>query len=265
MSDPRTTPDPALVAMDEPARIIVPIVDLTRGIDTPRDRQLVYGEDITILNRIGDHCLIRADKDGYCGTVPAAASGPSLAATHKVTALATHAYEKPDFKSRDREMLPFGARVAVLSETERFVETERGFIPRQHLQEVGYLAKDPATIASIFLGAPYLWGGNTPLGIDCSGLVQAALLACGMPCPADSDQQQTQLGITLSADETLDPNDLVFWKGHVAIVTDKTTLIHANAGHMSVAYEPIDEALVRIEAQGDGLPTRRARLAWPDA
>lgn len=261
MSDPRVSPDPSQVALSDPARIVVPVVDLTRGANGPRDRQLVYGDAVTVLSRQGTHCLVRAERDGYCGTVTASACGPTAQPTHKVTARATHAYVKPDIKSPDAVTLSFGSRVTALSETGTFIETALGFIPRQHLHRVEDFATDPAAIAALFLGTPYLWGGNSHLGIDCSGLVQAALLACGIPCPGDSDQQHRQLGKALAPDAPLMRNDLIFWKGHVALVTDGDTLIHANAGHMAVVHEPIEKAFDRIEAQGGGQPTERKRLA----
>ncbi len=156
--------------------------------------------------------------------------------------------------------MSFGAACTALSETPTFIETALGFVPRQHVRTSDTVATDPAAIAALFLGAPYLWGGNSHLGIDCSGLVQAACLACGIPCPADSDQQAEGVGTPLPEDTPLQRNDLIFWDGHVALVTDAMTLIHANAGHMAVVYESVSEAIVRIETQGDGKPTHFKRL-----
>ena len=260
MTDPRTTPDPTEVMMREAATIDVPVVDLTRGIGGRRDRQLLYGDAVTILNRRNGHALLQATKDGYCGTVPETALGPARAPTHQVTALASHAYDEASFKSPDKAYLSFGSHLTALSETPTFVETEIGFVPRQHLRPVDASATDPAAIAALFVGTPYLWGGNSCLGIDCSGLVQAACLACDIPCPGDSDQQEIELGTGLSEDAPLRRNDLVFWRGHVALVFDDTTFVHANAGHMAVVFEPIAEAIERIETQGDGRPTNRKRL-----
>jgi cell wall-associated NlpC family hydrolase len=115
---------------------------------------------------------------------------------------------------------------------------------------------DLVVVAERFLHVPYLWGGKTSLGLDCSGLVQVALTACGVPCPRDSNMQEAALGVTLSPARALSDlrrGDLLFWKGHVAIARDRDTLIHANAFHMAVAIEPIDEAVARIKAAGSEL------------
>lgn len=260
MTDRRITPDPSFVQLDEAGRICRPVVDLLRSIDGPRDRQLLFGDEINILNRMDNHALVRAAKDGYCGWVLAQATAAPVCPTLKVISRATHAYAKADFKSPDQTTLSFGSKVAALSTSGRFIETELGFIPAQHLAPCDRMATDPAQVAAVFLGTPYLWGGNTAWGIDCSGLVQAACLACGIACPGDSDQQEQAVGTLLDDAAALRRNDLIFWKGHVAIVVDETTLIHANAHDMAVAYERIDQLITRIEAQGDGLPTSRKRL-----
>jgi cell wall-associated NlpC family hydrolase len=257
MTDRRVTPE--FRTCEEPARIIAPVVDLCRHPDGPRDRQLIFGETVKIVNVSDDWRLIQADKDGYCGYVPFAALGKVQDATHKVTAPATHVYDAPSMKSPDRLMLSFGSQVTALAETAGFIETDVGHIPRQHLHRLPVTAKDPAAIAALFIGSPYLWGGNSRSGIDCSGLVQAALLACGIPCPGDSDQQKT-LGVPLNDPDSLRRNDLIFWKGHVAIVTAPDQIIHANAGYMSTVYEPLADALIRIETQGDGRPTGFRRI-----
>jgi len=261
MTDRRVTPDPALVKLNEAGSIGLPVVDLLRSIDGPRERQLLFGDDINILNRMDDHALVCAAKDGYCGWVMSKAIAAPCTPSHRVAARSTHAYAAADFKSPDTALLSYGSRLTALSQHGRFVKTALGFIPAQHLQPCDTIAVDPAEVAALFLGTPYLWGGNSSMGIDCSGLVQVACLACGLACPGDSDQQEHVMGISLEDDMPLRRNDLVFWKGHVAIVTDDSTLIHANAHDMAVAYEPIVQAIQRIEAQGDGLPTTRKRLS----
>ncbi|MEO9649566.1 MAG: NlpC/P60 family protein [Roseobacter sp.] len=244
----------------ETGRIVWPVVDLTRGPQGPRDRQLLFGDRITILERQKDNCLIRSEKDGYRGTVPSDACGPAVGRTHRVSARTTHAYAQSNFKSPNLFSLPFGAHLSAVSETETFIETEIGFVPRQHLRAQDTFSKDPVSIAEIFLGTPYLWGGNTYQGIDCSGLVQTSFMACGIACAADSSQQVDSLGVPLAEDEERHRNDLIFWKGHVALVVDENTLIHANAGYMETVYEPIADALTRIEAQGDGPPISYRRV-----
>ena len=119
---------------------------------------------------------------------------------------------------------------------------------------------DPVTIAQLFFGTPYLWGGNSGLGIDCSGLVQAALRACAVPCPGDSDMQLDDLGAEIPAGASLARGDLMFWKGHVGMMVDADVMLHANAHHMATAYEPIADATLRIKAQGDGDVIGRKRL-----
>lgn len=258
MSDPRVTPEHQ--TCKEPARIIAPVVDLCRRPGGSRDRQLLLGEEVTVVHYRDDYRLIRATKDGYCGYVPAAALGVPGVPTHKVTAPATHAYAEPDMKSPDRIGFSFGSLVAARSETASFIETEFGHVPRQHLHRLPVTGTDPAAIAALFVGTPYLWGGNSRWGIDCSGLVQTACLACGIPCPGDSDQQQDILGTPLDASDSLRRNDLIFWKGHVAVMTAPDQIIHANAGYMSTVYEPLSDALTRIETQGDGKPTAFKRI-----
>lgn len=260
MSDRRLTPDPDRITGAEPACVARPVVDLLARPDGPRDRQLLMGDAATILGRDGGMAYIRSEKDGYHGFVEEAALGPPVQPTHTVSAPATHAYSAADLKSPDRLSLSFASRVVVTGQSGAFLETPHGHIPQQHLRPVDRLAPDPAAIANLFLGTPYLWGGNSCFGIDCSGLVQAALLACGLPCPGDSDLQEHALGTPCPAGTAYKRNDLLFWKGHVALVLDAERLIHANAHHMAVAHEGIPDAIARIKAQGDGPVTAHKRL-----
>ncbi|MGJ8617006.1 MAG: C40 family peptidase [Sulfitobacter sp.] len=257
MSDARTTPDPAHVTGRSPAQVALPVADLCRSPDGPRDRQLVFGDTVVALGTFDGWRYVQADKDGYCGYVRPAALAPMSQPTHKVIAPATHVYERADFKSPDLLSLSFASHLHVKGQTAKFARTAAGYVPLTHLAEVSIHATDPAAIAALFLGTPYLWGGNSRWGIDCSGLVQAALLACAIPCPGDSDLQQ-QIGT--SATGPYKRNDLLFWKGHVALVIDPNTLIHANSHAMSVVYEPISAAIKRIEDQGDGLITAHRRI-----
>ncbi|MFD2739655.1 NlpC/P60 family protein [Sulfitobacter aestuarii] len=260
MSDARLHPDPALCLERRAAQVTAALCDLCRGPGGKRDRQLLYGDLVTILSERDGWSYLQAEKDGYCGHVRSAALGPVQKATHYVSAPASHAYAAADFKSPDLIGLSLNSRVAVTDHSGRFCETPVGFIPEMHLTPLSAPATDPTEVAARLLGTPYLWGGNSRWGIDCSGLVQAALHACALPCPGDSDLQETQLGTLRASGGDFRRNDLLFWKGHVALVTDARTLIHATANVMAVTFEPIAEAIARIEAAGDGPVTAHRRL-----
>lgn len=251
--------DAARYSDGEAGQITVPVADLLRGPGGARDRQVLLGEQVTTYEVHEGWAFIQAAKDGYVGYVDARHVGAAEEATHWISAPATHAYSGPDLKTPENTALPFGSRVRVSTTTDGYCDTPHGFIPAQHLSPAARQLDDPVAVAALFLGVPYLWGGNSIWGIDCSGLVQAALIACGIPCPGDSDLQEVQVGDPLADDAPLRPGDLLFWDGHVAMVADESRLIHANAHAMAVSYEGIDEAIARIEAQGEGPVTCRRR------
>jgi len=186
--------------------------------------------------------------DGYVGYLPAnALIAPRAAPTHKVTALRTLAFPGPSIKQPPVVAPPLGSRIAVMREQDRFAVTLAGYLPARHLAPLDHVEPDFVAVAERFLGTPYLWGGKTNNGIDCSGLVQVALHACGVPCPRDSDMQERSLGTSIALGQAR-RGDLIFWKGHVAIVRDTASMLHANAFHMAVTIEPIAEAIARIAA-----------------
>lgn len=238
--------------------------DLADLLDSPggrRERQLLHGETVTVYEERDGWAFAEAARDGYVGYLPVAALAAPAEATHFVCVPASHLYTAPDIRRPEAMGLSFGARLRIVSGHGAFHETDSGlFVPRVHIRPVNRPFSDPATVAQLFFGAPYLWGGNSIRGIDCSGLVQAAHLACGIACPGDSDLQEAALGRPLPEDEPLRRGDLLFWRGHVALAVDGETLIHANAHHMAVAYEPAGAAIRRIAAQGGGEVTSRRRL-----
>jgi cell wall-associated NlpC family hydrolase len=242
----------------EPARIAVPLADLAPAPGAPRDRQLLYGEPFLVLDREGDHAFGQAGKDGYCGWLPAAALGPAGVATHWLAARASHLYSAPRVQAPERHALPHGARLAVTGIAGDWAETPAGFVPAAHLRAWGDWLPDPVAAARLLLGTPYLWGGNSGAGIDCSGLVQAAFAAAGQAMPPDSDLQ-ARIGRALSAGEAEAAGDLLFWRGHVALVTAPGMILHATAYGMTTREEPLAPAVARIAAAGGGPVTARRR------
>lgn len=225
-----------------------------------RERELLFGDGFIVSEEDGVVAFGQSEKDGYTGYLALASLRDPVEITHTVSAWATHLYSTPDIKSPELASLSFGSRIRIVSATGAFSETSEGaFIPSRHIRPLDLPMSDTIAVAELFLGTPYLWGGNSCNGIDCSGLVQAALIACGQDCPADSDQQERQVGQNLGHNEPVKRGDLLFWQGHVAMAVDSETIIHANANDMAVAYESIDNAIRRIADKGEGPVTARKR------
>ncbi len=246
----------------EVRQIGVPVANLWRTPGDARDRQLLFGEQVIVYEARDGFAFVEAKRDGYVGYVEAGALGDPGDATHIVSVPATHLYPAPDMKRTEVMPLSFGARLRIVSASGAFFETDQGyFVPKPHIRPANRPFTDPTTVAQLFFGTPYLWGGNAVWGLDCSGLVQAAHLACHIPCPGDSDMQMASLGEPFGDNVPLQRGDMLFWDGHVALAVDANTLIHANAHHMAVAYEPALEAITRIEEGGDGPVIGRKRLS----
>ena len=214
--------------------------------------QLLFGEVFRVLAVQDGFAWGQAARDGYVGFVAqddlAALGGP---ATHQVAVSRTYAFAEPGIKARPVGLYSLNALTAIEATEGRFAKGEgTGWFIAEHLSPIGVAQADYVAIAQGFLGAAYQWGGRESLGLDCSGLVQQALAACGRAIPRDTDMQLAFFAPVAEVERRR--GDLVFWKGHVAILLDAETILHANAHHMAVAIEPLAGAIARIEAAGGG-------------
>ncbi len=250
----------------ETLRVVAPIAPLRRAPDfeAPIETEALYGEAAVVYEERGDWRWVQLARDGYVGYLPAAALGPERAPTHRIAALRSHAYPGPSIKRPPRFALSLGAVVEVVGFDGDFAVTGDGlFLYARRLAPIDAREPDFVAVAERFLETPYLWGGRTSEGIDCSGLAQTALMAAGIAAPRDSDMQEAALGRPLPLDDALAQlrrGDLVFWKGHVGVMRDAATLLHANGWAMKVASEPLAEARARIANSGGGAITSIRRL-----
>jgi len=222
--------------------------------------QLLFGERFEVLQDCGDFVLGQGVRDGYVGHVAREGLTPAgPAPTHWVSAAQAFGFAEPNIKSRASGPWSLNSLVTVTGADGRFLHAEgAGWFVTEHLMPVGVFQADPVDVALKLVGAGYLWGGRSSAGLDCSGLVQQAFLACGVALPRDTDQQLTQ-GRPVGFQD-LQRGDLVFWRGHVGMMIDETTLLHANAHHMTVATEPLEVAIGRIAAGPTGEPVGYRRL-----
>lgn len=245
-----------------PQRVTAPRLPLTSRPDPSQSygSELLYGEPFAVYDRRDGLAWGQSGADGYVGWVAESGLGPPMRATHHVTLLQALAYAAPEVKSRPVAALPYLSTCTVTGQEGRWLEIDGAWwVPGRHLREGTPDARDWVAIAERFLGAPYLWGGRTAAGLDCSALVQLGRMGAGRACLRDSDMQ-AQIGDPLEHDGPFQRGDLIFWKGHVGIMSDADTLLHANAFHMACVQEPLELARDRIAAQGDGPMTGARRL-----
>jgi cell wall-associated NlpC family hydrolase len=216
--------------------------------------QALFGEDVSVFESANGWCWVKSKADGYVGYVQAHALTTTMPPiTHSVAAQITHLYPNADLKSMPAVVLPLNAQLSVVDQNGDYLELATGgFVFANHVTLIGAQEVDFVSVAERFVNTPYLWGGKSAAGIDCSGLVQVSLNACGAAAPRDSDMQEEELGTKLNINDLggLTRGDLVFWDGHVGIMQSATQLLHANGHHMMTVSEPLREAVDRIAAKG---------------
>ncbi len=247
-----------------PHRVMRAAVAMRRRPDPSNafDTELLFGEVVDVFDTAGGWAWVQAELDGYVGYVPVdaldtqAVAGEVVAPTHKVSAIGTFVYPGADFKLPPLMHLSINSQLAVADVHDKYCAlTTGGFVAARHVTPMARVARDFVDVAERLIGVPYLWGGRTRIGVDCSGLVQLAMQAAGLSCPRDSDMQEAEVGANLLMAEGLDGlqrGDLVFWQGHVGVMVDGMMMLHANAHHMAVSVEPLDGAQLRIERAGGG-------------
>ncbi|AWN34965.1 C40 family peptidase [Methylobacterium radiodurans] len=245
-------------------RVVVPSAPLRRApsMESGIDTEAVLGDAVQVYEVRDGFTWVQLVHDGYVGYLTADSLGPAdPAPTHRVAALRTFLYPAPDLKRPPRAHLGLGAALAVTGTEGDYLRVADGYVFAGHCRPIHEVEPDFAGTAERLVGAPYLWGGRTTLGLDCSGLVQLCLELAGRTCPRDADQQERALGEALPNDlADLRRGDLVFWRGHVGMMLDGTRLIHANGHHMAVAVEPLQTAVARILEKSYGPVTSVRRL-----
>ncbi|QRM30517.1 C40 family peptidase [Microvirga sp. VF16] len=225
--------------------------------EAPVDTQALFGESVTVYDEHEGWAWAQLHDDGYVGYLPSAALGePGLEPTHKVRAIRTFIYPGPNLKLPFQDYLTLNSKVAVTETQGDYARLATGgWVFNAHLAGLDAYETDYVAVAERFLHTPYLWGGKTSLGIDCSGLAQTALTAAGIKAPRDSDMQERELGTSVEVTSDLsglERGDLVFWKGHVGLMMDATNFIHATGHSMTVMIEPLAVAEERIRRTSYG-------------
>lgn len=239
-------------------QVMMPVIPLhkTPANASMMDTQLLLGAEFDIYDihngwAWGQEVQVDGSKhsEGYVGYVPNMALARGAAEpTHQISTIRAPVFIKPDLKTAIRTTLPLNAKLSVDGRDGDYLRIlDMGYVHVNHITTIESASGDFVSVAELHLGLPYVWGGISPDGVDCSGLVQAALRAVGKNTLRDTDMQEASLGKEITKNTELMRGDLIFWKGHVGIMRDANTLLHANAYHMLVASEPLAQAVARIE------------------
>lgn len=224
---------------------VAPRAPIRRDADTHAEAvsELLFGEAFEIADVKDGFALGRCRHDRYIGWVAFDALAlPGAEPTHRITVRRAPVFGDASIKAAVSMELPFAAAVSGTIDGNFFALAGGGFVHRRHVEAA---PKDRFAAAALFMGAPYLWGGRSPDGVDCSGLVQQALAAEGIALRRDTDLQREQGEAVNFAARA--PGDLVFVPGHVGMLLEGDLLLHANAHWMAVVAEPLADVLGRLE------------------
>jgi cell wall-associated NlpC family hydrolase len=238
----------------------------------PAVSELLHGEafdvyDIQSDRMNNDWAFGRTLHDGYTGWLPLAALADppeAPAPAHLITARSAPVFARPDIKAPILHHLPMGAQIHAVPSARFLALAGGGHVHKAHVAPHAALHQilAPLAIARLFADAPYVWGGRTPNGVDCSGLVQSALAACNIPCPRDSDQQRGSLGTRIDPADA-QAGDIAFFPGHVGFLTAQGHIFHANAHWMRTMEEPLADVLARLGGTEHLLAVKRLDLMKP--
>lgn len=238
-------------------QVVVPSIQIRNKPNeaAPVDTEALFGEMLVVYDVADGWAWVQLLRDGYVGYAQVSAISSEVELpSHRVKAIGTFVYPEPDIKKPPLAHLSLNSALKVGEQHDQFYRlSSGGFVAVRHLAEEGVFARDFVDVAERFIETPYLWGGRTRLGIDCSGLVQVAMEAAGITAPRDTDMQRAEIGNDVLMPENyegLQRGDLIFWPGHVGIMADGIMLLHANAHHMAVTVETLPEAIERMARTG---------------
>ena len=234
-------------------QVITPVSDLRKKPDkmSELETQCLLGENLILIEKKNDWGYCKCELDNYYGWINLSELGEIDSSNYKINTLLTHVYSEPDMKSNILYCLHFNSKVSIIKKYQNWskvsIGKNDGYIFNRHITKLSNVDNNFVRTSKLFLNTPYLWGGKTCLGIDCSGLVQIVLHSAGIYIPRNTSEQQSFTSERLIEKKKVEDFCLIFWKGHVAISIEKNKIIHSNAYHMSVIIEPLDEAITRIK------------------
>ena len=243
-------------------RVCKPVCNILNESKSELQRQMLLGDGFKVTKIIEGWAYGKRIADDYSGIVAEDNLSNWVEPTNRVCRLGAHIYPDPNMKAVPLAHLPYQSEITIINKNDSFFELDLGgYISQMQIELIANKENDFVKVAERYLGIPYLWGGNSQYGIDCSGLISAALRGAGLNCPGDSIEQEAELGHLIQPNVPLLRGDLIFWSGHVGLMLSESSILHANAHHMVVSFEPLKTARDRILKNGGGLITAIKRIA----